>query len=77
MQMAVKLTEGHRLLAKLGLATADMNLGKYEDAAEIYREQIKRSPNRAFLHGGLAAALKGMGKSEEAEKELAIQKSLH
>ena len=75
-QTASKLWGGHNLMATLGLAGVDLNVGKGDEAVEIYREQLRRTPNRAFLHGRLASALKAVGKSEEAEKELAIQKSL-
>ena len=75
MQTAVKLSNG-RLLAYLGLATADSKLGRNGEAVQIYRELLQRSPDRAFLHGRLASALKAMGKSEEAARELTIQKSL-
>ena len=75
-QTALRLWGGRHLIASLRLANADLNLGKSEEAAQIYREQIRLSPNRAFLHGSLATALRAMGKPQEAERELAIQRSL-
>src|SRR5947209_17093081 len=47
---------------------ADLNLGRTQEAAQIYREQLKRWPNKAFLHGSLATVLKAMGKSEDAQR---------
>ena len=76
LQTALKLWGRHPLVACLRLADADLNLGRTQEAAQIYREQLKRWPNKAFLHGSLATVLKAMGKSEDAQRELTIQKSL-
>ena len=76
LQTALKLWGRRPLVACLRLADADLNLGRTQEAAQIYREQLKRWPNKAFLHGSLATVLKAMGKSEDAQRELTIQKSL-
>ena len=76
LQKAVSLWHGRRLEASLALASANLSLGKNEEAAQLYREQIQRFPDRGFLHGRLATALRAMGRSQEAQQELAIQKSL-
>lgn len=73
---AIQLEGGHRLLNNLTLANIDVRLGKNEEAVLIYREQIRRTPRRAFLHGYLGSALKAMGKLEEAQKEFELQKNL-
>ncbi|HWY68175.1 MAG TPA: tetratricopeptide repeat protein [Terriglobales bacterium] len=76
-QTGYNLEREHHLVANLALANVDLRLGRNEEAVQIYQEQLKRFPNRAFLHGHLATALKAMGRSEEAQRELAIQKSLN
>jgi len=75
-QTALRLWGGRHLLTSLRLADADLNLGRSEEAAQIYQELIRRFPDRAFLHGNLATALRAMGKSEEAKREAKIQKEL-
>lgn len=76
LQTALKLWGRHPLTASLALASADSSLGRNEEAAEIYREQLRRWPNKAFLHGYLATALRAAGKLEEAKRESEIQKKL-
>ena len=75
-QTALRLWGGRHLLTSLRLADADLNLGRSEEAAQIYQELIRKFPDRAFLHGNLATALRAMGKSEEAKREAKIQKEL-
>jgi len=71
-----QLSRVSRLPTSISLATADFKLAKYEEAASIYRDQITKHPGLAFLHGNLAALLRGMGKPEEAARELELQRRL-
>ena len=74
LQTALGLWSGHHLQASLALATADLNSGKNEEAVQIYREQIERYPNRAFLHSRLATALRATGRPEEADREASLKR---
>ena len=75
-QNSMQLSGDQKLLWSLGLATADSKLGKYEEAAQVYRDQIRKHPDVAFLHGDLAATLNMMGRPDEAAVELQLQKRL-
>jgi len=48
------------------LADAYASLGQYEDAIEVHREILKRSPNYLFSHIGLTGLYMGLGREEEA-----------
>jgi len=69
MQKAVELTQGNNLLRNLGLANADLKLGNDQEAAAIYREELKKYPDVAYLHRQLGAALERMGRQSEADRE--------
>lgn len=76
MQRSVQLTHGNSLLANVGLATIDLKLGNNGEAATIYQRELKTYPQAAFLHEGLAVALTRLGRTDEAKRELALQKRL-
>ena len=76
MQKAVHLTLGHNLHRDIGLADTDLKLRRNEEAALIYREELKRYPGVAYLHRNLAIALKAMGQADEAARELELGKRL-
>jgi protein O-mannosyl-transferase len=74
LQESLRLSEVQRLPSSIALATADFRLGRYDEAAQIYRDQITRHPDMAFLHGSLAAVLRVIGKTDEAARELELQR---
>ena len=76
MKKSLQLSPHGSIPASIGLASADLKLGKNEEAAQIYRIEIVKHPDIAFLHGSLAVALKSMGRSREAADELVLQKQL-
>ena len=76
MKKSLQLSPHGSIPASMALASADLKLGKNEEAAQIYRNEIVRHPDIALLHGGLAVALKSMGRAREAADELVIQKQL-
>jgi tetratricopeptide (TPR) repeat protein len=76
MQRALNNSQGKDLLSIIGLAGTDLRLGRNEEAAQIYEAALKRFPNMAYLHGNLAIALQGMGESEQAARELELQRRL-
>lgn len=76
MQKSIELSHGPSLTKSIGLAAADLKLGRNKEAAEIYREELKRFPTITCLHQGLGMALKAMGRTEEAARELKLQKNL-
>lgn len=76
LQESLQLARVNRLPSSIALASADLKLGRYEEAAQIYRDQIVKHPDMAFLHGSLAAVLRNMGRSEEATLEMKLQRRL-
>jgi tetratricopeptide (TPR) repeat protein len=74
MQNAVQLSHGHNFSSNVGLATMDLRLGNYVEAARIYEDELKVHPDVACLHGGLATALTRLGRTNEAARELELQK---
>jgi tetratricopeptide (TPR) repeat protein len=76
MQTGFKLSQGKDLLTTIGLAGTDLKLGKNEEAAQIYEEALKKYPDMAYLHGNLAEAYEGMGRSREAAREFELQRRL-
>lgn len=74
MQKAVQLTHGRNLLANVGLVTVDLKLGNNQEAVSICEQELKTHPDVASLHGSLAAALTRLGKTDEAARELELQK---
>ena len=76
MQNGFQLSHGKDLLTIMGLAGTDLKLGRNEEAAQIYHDALKRFPNSAYLHANLATALKGMGESDQAARELELQRRL-
>jgi adenylate cyclase len=54
-------------LYHLGIAYA--HLGQYEDAIEMQKEALKRSPNNLFSHIALTAAYSASGREEEARHQ--------
>jgi protein O-mannosyl-transferase len=76
MQNGFQLSHGKDLLTIMGLAGTDLKLGRNEEAAQIYQDALKRFPNSAYLHANLATALKGMGESDQAARELELQRRL-
>ena len=76
MEKAVQLTNGHNLHREVALADVDLKLGKYDEAARLYRDELKRFPYVPSLHTNLATALKRMGKEDEAARELELGKRL-
>jgi protein O-mannosyl-transferase len=69
LQESLRLSQGRRMPASLALATADLKLGKYEEAAQIYRDQIAKRPYVSSFHRDLATILNAMGRSDEAARE--------
>ncbi len=51
------------------LALAYANLGQYEDAIELYKTVLKRSPNDLFAHIGLTTAYISSDREEEARHQ--------
>jgi tetratricopeptide (TPR) repeat protein len=51
------------------LALANHFLGRYEDAIELNREVLQRSPNNLFAHIGLTADYSASGREEEAHQQ--------
>ena len=43
-------------------------LGRYEDAIEVHKEVLKRSPSNIFAHIWLTAAYSASGREEEARR---------
>ena len=76
MQKAVQLTHGRNLLANVGLATVDLELGNNLEAATIYQQTLITYPTVASLHRDLATALIRLGRIDEAKREEEIQKRL-
>jgi len=52
------------------LGYAYYSLGRYEDAIEVLRKVLKRSPNNQFTHIYLAAVLNASGQDEEARQQV-------
>jgi len=69
LQESLRLSQGKRMPASLALATADLELGKYEEATQIYREQIARHPDVPSFHRNLATVLRAAGRNDEAVRE--------
>jgi len=51
------------------LADAYASLGRYEDAIEVHKEILKRSPNYLFSHLALTSLYMGFGREEEARHQ--------
>jgi len=51
------------------LAGAYAGLGRYEDAIEVYKQVLKRSPNNLFAHVGLTVEYSAAGREEEARHQ--------
>ena len=76
MQRALQNSQGKDLRSIIALASTDLKLGRNEEAVQIYEEALKTFPNMAYLHGNLAEAYKGMGRTREANQELALERRL-
>jgi len=76
MRKAAESAQPQNLLHSLGLADADLKLGHNLEAATIYQEQLRKYPDVAYLHGRFSVALKAMGKSDQAARELELEKRL-
>jgi len=59
------------------LANAYYVLERYEDAIEVYRTGLKRSPNDLLAHVGLTAAYSVSGRDEEARQQAERLLELH
>jgi tetratricopeptide (TPR) repeat protein len=51
------------------LGVAYRFVGQYEDAIELYRRVLQRSPDNLFAHIGLTAAYSASGREEEARHQ--------
>jgi adenylate cyclase len=51
------------------LADAYAGLGRYEDAIEVHKKILKRSPNYLFSHIALTSLYMGLGREEEARHQ--------
>lgn len=76
LQKAVELGRAHNVRLDTALADTDLKLGRNEEAARIYQEELRRYPNVSAFHRNLAIALKNMNKRDEAARELEISKRL-
>lgn len=76
MQNAVQLTHDRNLMLNSGLAAMDLKVGDNLEAAAIYQQEIEKYPKVAYLHSSLAAALTGLGKADDAQREREIGKGL-
>ena len=76
LQNSLQLSDVPRMLSSIGLARVNLKLGRYQEAARIYRDQIQKNPNMTFLHRDLAATLRMMGEPQEAHRELKLQQRL-
>ena len=76
LQNSLQLSDVPRMLSSITLARVNLKLGRYQEAARIYRDQIQKNPNMTFLHRDLAATLRMMGEPQEAHRELKLQQRL-
>jgi tetratricopeptide (TPR) repeat protein len=60
MRKSVDVSPGNNLLASVALADADMHLNRSDEAAELYRAQLKQYPEMPYLKDRLALALTKM-----------------
>jgi adenylate cyclase len=51
------------------LAGAHSALGRYEDAIELFKQVLKRSPKNLFAHTGLTSNYIALGREEEARHQ--------
>jgi len=51
------------------LGDANSALGRYEDAIELYRQVLRRSPDDLFAHIHLTAVYSALGREEEARHQ--------
>jgi hypothetical protein len=76
LQRACQLSRGHVLQLDITLANTDLKLGRYDEAALLYRDEIRRYPDVSSLHRNLAGALRSLGRQDEAKRELELAKRL-
>jgi tetratricopeptide (TPR) repeat protein len=69
MQTALQTAQHRKFLPHLGIAAADLKLGRPDEAASIYRDELKHYPHVPYLHANLAYALNAAGRTAEAKKE--------
>jgi adenylate cyclase len=59
------------------LGRAHFALGRYERAAELFREVVADVPDCDYAHYALARCLKALGRGEEARGHLRLARALH
>jgi protein O-GlcNAc transferase len=59
------------------LGRAEFALGRYEHAADLFRDVIADVPDCDYAHYALARCLKALGRGEEARGHLRLARALH
>ena len=59
------------------LGRAEFALGRYAQAAELFRAVLRDAPDNDYAHYALARSLRLLGHSEEARGHLRLARALH
>ena len=59
------------------LGRAEFALGRYERAAQLFREVVAAAPDNDYAHYALARCLRLLGRREEARGHLRLARALH
>jgi protein O-GlcNAc transferase len=73
---ALRLEPGRNSIRET-LGRAEFSLGRYERAAELFREAVAAAPDNDYAHYALARCLRLLGRREEARGHLRLARALH
>jgi tetratricopeptide (TPR) repeat protein len=59
------------------LGRAEFAIGRYERAADLFRDVVADVPDCDYAHYALARCLKALGRGEEARGHLRLARALH
>jgi Flp pilus assembly protein TadD len=73
---ALRLEPGRNSIRET-LGRAEFAAGRYERAADLFREVVSDVPDCDYAHYALARSLKALGRGEEARGHLRLARALH
>jgi Flp pilus assembly protein TadD len=73
---SLKLEPGRNSIRE-ALGRAEFALGRYEQAAGLFRELVVAAPDNDYAHYALARCLRLLGRGEEARGHLRLARALH
>jgi tetratricopeptide (TPR) repeat protein len=73
---ALRLEPGRNSIRET-LGRAEFALGRYERAAELFREVVAAAPDSDYANYALARCLRLLGRGEEARGHLRLARALH